>query len=128
MTNRTSDFNPRLLAFQLDSKEVTGPIGLDAFKVSPSADEERMIENYFLLMQQSLSRPTCDRLDFKHLIVSLIFRLQRLHDAWTGNGAGVTGTRAKQLSNEFISLVMQQDPPVMSLPFLQSNLPSPTTI
>lgn len=116
------DAQPWMLAFRFNVSEEQSLVGIEPMNPSPDINEQRMIEDYFRLMREVLTRPIPNKDDFRHLVLSLLYRVQKLHASTTGHAKVDMGSRAKQLKSEFINLVVSQDPPKRSISFYADRL------
>lgn len=99
------NFNARILSFCFPDMDYADSVGYDVVKLRLGHGEKHVFDNFFQMMNFVLKTPTTDKQDFKHLVLSMLFRIKCLNTAQNGLPSPLYVDRKQAIFSQFMRLV-----------------------
>lgn len=105
----SEDVIPWIATCNFNTPEEQELVGIETSFMHLSQEEIKIVENYFSLMHTIAAKPIYGPDDFKHLILSFMYRIREMLSDRIGNGSGSKISSNKKLAAKFINLMVQSD-------------------
>lgn len=111
----SENVDPWMLDFHYQTNEEKELVGIETLFLHLTEDEERVIGYYFNLMNQLDSSSQNSGDELMHLVMSFLYRINRMNEVRSGKVKKERLPRVKQIKSEFINMVVTQDVPQLTI-------------
>lgn len=111
----SENVDPWMLDFHYQTNEEKELVGIETLFMHLTEDEERVIGYYFNLMNQLDSSSQNSGDELMHLVMSFLYRINRMNEVRSGKVKKERLPRVKQIKSEFINMVVTQDVPQLTI-------------
>ena len=118
----SNDVTPWMVSGNFNSPIEKELVGFDTIFMHLSQEEFKVVEKYFTLMHTIASKPIYGPDDFKHLFFSLMYRIREMHNERIGNNKQTFTSSSKQLTANFINILIHQDVPMPNIKHFAKTL------
>ena len=119
---QSDDYNVFCIAFRIPEVEHLGLIDYKESHIVLSNTDHRLVENYFLLMEQLIISKTINQQSINHLIISMLYGIYTLYQELSRPVSPVRPDRSLEIMNGFTRLLLKQEFPVRKPEFYADKL------
>ncbi len=107
--NYSDDAIPWLSVCKFNTPTEKELVGIETTFMHLSQEEMKIVENYFSLMHIIAAKPIYGPDDFRHLVLSLMYRIREMQSERSGNSNSAKLSSNKQLAAKFVNLMVQTE-------------------
>ena len=106
----SEDATPWIASCNFNSPVEKELMGIETTFMHLNEEDLKIVTNYFTLMHTIAAKSIYDSNDFKHLILSLMYKIHEMYNEQYGQVNNITRiSNSKQLAARFINMMVQED-------------------
>ena len=107
--NYSEDAIPWISVCKFNTPTEEELVGIETTFMHLSQEEIKLVENYFSLMHTVAAQPIYGPDDFRHLVLSLMYRIREMQAERSGNSNNTKLSSNTQLAAKFVNLMVQTE-------------------